>query len=165
MAGSLHGLNTDGLIIPPAPLPPSGIPPPHICISSGSTLDLTANGMDYPSLTLGNGLIDVLTLNEGLQNGIMDDRIRGGLDNEDENVGEDDEEVEEEEVDDDDEDSCLMEDIGSDAVHHHLHHHHHHQHNLSYHHGNSNDLQPEIFINDIRFDGDDLQHLQQLKNV
>lgn len=180
MAGSLHGLNTDGLIIPPAPLPPSGIPPPHICISTGSTIDLTNNGLDYPSLTLNNGLIDVLSINDGLQNGghIMDDRLKVvndvGNDNhiddddDDEELDEEEEEEEEADEDDNDEDSCLVDDIDSnDTVHHHLHHHHHlHPHNHTFHHTTTthNDLQPEIFINDIRFDGDDMQHLAQLKS-
>lgn len=166
MAGSLHGLNTDGMMIPPAPLPPSGIPP-HICISTGSTLDITMNGLDYPGLTLNNGLIDVLSLNEGLPDDRDDDRVIGGghADNEDDEEDDDEEEEEEEEANDEEEDSCLVDDIDSSDTVHHLHHHHHHQHNHTYHHGNHSDLQPEIFINDIRFDGEDLQHLQQIKNV
>ncbi|XP_017848195.1 tolloid-like protein 2 isoform X3 [Drosophila busckii] len=34
IAGSLHGINSGTLIIPPAPLPPTSVPPPpHICIA------------------------------------------------------------------------------------------------------------------------------------
>ncbi|XP_037944623.1 uncharacterized protein LOC119677377 isoform X3 [Teleopsis dalmanni] len=34
MSGSLHGINSGNLIIPPAPLPPTSVPPPpHICIA------------------------------------------------------------------------------------------------------------------------------------
>ncbi|XP_068155589.1 cubilin isoform X2 [Drosophila tropicalis] len=40
IAGSLHGINSGTLIIPPAPLPPTSVPPPpHICIMSNGDED------------------------------------------------------------------------------------------------------------------------------
>ncbi|XP_067618415.1 uncharacterized protein [Eurosta solidaginis] len=91
MSGSLHGLNSGSLIIPPAPLPPTSVPPPpHICIA----------GVD------------------GLSAGI--------LINDDDGL-------------DDDEDDIDLDDV-----------------------------QHEIFINDVRFDDDDdnnLEHLHHLENV
>lgn len=34
ISGSLHGINSGSLMIPPAPLPPTSVPPPpHICIA------------------------------------------------------------------------------------------------------------------------------------
>ncbi|XP_037896607.1 uncharacterized protein LOC119641817 isoform X3 [Glossina fuscipes] len=95
IAGSLHGINSGNLIIPPAPLPPTSVPPqpPHICIS-GSSLDLTP-GAGYPGIMINDGLDDL-------------------------------------ELDDDDDDD---------------------------------DIQPDIFINDVRFDEESLQHVQQLENV
>uniref|UniRef100_W8AMN3 Uncharacterized protein n=1 Tax=Ceratitis capitata TaxID=7213 RepID=W8AMN3_CERCA len=34
ISGSLHGINSGSMMIPPAPLPPTSVPPPpHICIA------------------------------------------------------------------------------------------------------------------------------------
>lgn len=57
IAGSLHGINSGTLIIPPAPLPPRAIhQPPHICIS-GSSLDLGPG--NYPGILInGDSLED-----------------------------------------------------------------------------------------------------------
>ncbi|EDW24358.1 GL23444 [Drosophila persimilis] len=86
IAGSLHGINSGNLIIPPAPLPPTSVPPPpHICIA----------GVD-----MGHGL---------MSNG----------------------------EDDDDDDLDLDED----------------------------DLVADIFINDVHFDEDNIDHVNQMANV
>ncbi|XP_034131223.1 cubilin isoform X3 [Drosophila guanche] len=86
IAGSLHGINSGNLIIPPAPLPPTSVPPPpHICIA----------GVD-----MGHGL---------MSNG----------------------------EDDDDDDMDLDED----------------------------DLVADIFINDVHFDEDNIDHVNQMANV
>ncbi|XP_075148530.1 uncharacterized protein LOC142222327 isoform X2 [Haematobia irritans] len=57
IAGSLHGINSGALIIPPAPLPPRAMhQPPHICIS-GSSLDLGPG--NYPGILInGDSLED-----------------------------------------------------------------------------------------------------------
>ncbi|XP_070143355.1 tolloid-like protein 2 isoform X1 [Drosophila kikkawai] len=85
IAGSLHGINSGNLIIPPAPLPPTSVPPPpHICIA----------GVD-----MGHGLMS----------------------------GED----------DDEDDLELDED----------------------------QLAADIFINDVHFDEDNIDHVNQMANV
>ncbi|EDV30312.2 uncharacterized protein Dana_GF23226, isoform A [Drosophila ananassae] len=86
IAGSLHGINSGTLIIPPAPLPPTSVPPPpHICIA----------GVD-----MGHGL---------MSNG----------------------------EDDDEDDLELDED----------------------------QLAADIFINDVHFDEDNIDHVNQMANV
>ncbi|EDW45844.1 GM13643 [Drosophila sechellia] len=91
IAGSLHGINSGNLIIPPAPLPPTSVPPPpHICIA----------GVD-----MGMGM--------GMGHGLMSN-------------GED-----------DDDDLELDED----------------------------QLDADIFINDVHFDEDNIDHVNQMANV
>ncbi|XP_017101036.2 tolloid-like protein 2 isoform X2 [Drosophila bipectinata] len=86
IAGSLHGINSGTLIIPPAPLPPTSVPPPpHICIA----------GVD-----MGHGL---------MSNG-----------------------------EDDDEDDLELDEDQLDA---------------------------DIFINDVHFDEDNIDHVNQMANV
>ncbi|EDV91452.1 GH13954 [Drosophila grimshawi] len=88
IAGSLHGINSGTLIIPPAPLPPTSVPPPpHICIA----------GID---------------MSHGLMSNDEDD-------------------------DDDDDDLDLDED----------------------------QLASDIFINDVHFDEDNIDHVNQMANV
>ncbi|XP_065371429.1 tolloid-like protein 2 isoform X1 [Calliphora vicina] len=56
IAGSLHGINSGNLIIPPAPMPPRAIhQPPHICIS-GSSLDLGPG--NYPGILINGDSLD-----------------------------------------------------------------------------------------------------------
>ncbi|XP_015022668.3 cubilin isoform X3 [Drosophila mojavensis] len=87
IAGSLHGINSGTLIIPPAPLPPTSVPPPpHICIA----------GVD-------------------MSHGLMND-------------------------DDDDEDDDDLE-LDEDQ------------------------LAADIFINDVHFDEDNIDHVNQMANV
>ncbi|XP_030573703.1 uncharacterized protein LOC115771944 isoform X1 [Drosophila novamexicana] len=87
IAGSLHGINSGTLIIPPAPLPPTSVPPPpHICIA----------GID-------------------MSHGLMSN----------------------DEDDDDDDDLELDED----------------------------QLAADIFINDVHFDEDNIDHVNQMANV
>ncbi|XP_039491729.1 cubilin isoform X1 [Drosophila santomea] len=91
IAGSLHGINSGNLMIPPAPLPPTSVPPPpHICIA----------GVD-----MGMGM--------GMGHGLMSN-------------GEDDED-----------DLELDED----------------------------QLDADIFINDVHFDEDNIDHVNQMANV
>ncbi|XP_017084903.2 tolloid-like protein 2 isoform X2 [Drosophila eugracilis] len=91
IAGSLHGINSGNLMIPPAPLPPTSVPPPpHICIA----------GVD-----MGMGM--------GMGHGLMSN-------------GED-----------DDDDLELDED----------------------------QLDADIFINDVHFDEDNIDHVNQMANV
>jgi len=88
IAGSLHGINSGTLIIPPAPLPPTSVPPPpHICIAG----------------------VDMV---HGLMSNDEDD-------------------------DEDDDDLELDED----------------------------QLDPDIFINDVHFDEDNIDHINQMANV
>lgn len=88
IAGSLHGINSGALIIPPAPLPPTSVPPPpHICIA----------GVD-------------------MSHGLMSN---------------DDEDDEDDDLDDLDEDQ----------------------------------LASDIFINDVHFDEDNIDHINQMANV
>jgi hypothetical protein len=35
LSGSVHGISSGSLRIPPAPAPPTSLPPPHVCISGG----------------------------------------------------------------------------------------------------------------------------------
>ncbi|KAH8407152.1 hypothetical protein KR222_009554 [Zaprionus bogoriensis] len=88
IAGSLHGINSGTLIIPPAPLPPTSVPPPpHICIA----------GVDM---------------------------VHGLMSNDDDD-------------DEDDDDLELDED----------------------------QLAADIFINDVHFDEDNIDHVNQMANV
>ncbi|KAH8381283.1 hypothetical protein KR093_001737 [Drosophila rubida] len=89
IAGSLHGINSGTLIIPPAPLPPTSVPPPpHICIAG----------------------VDMV---HGLMSNDEDD-------------------------DDDDDDLELDEE---------------------------DQLAADIFINDVHFDEDNIDHVNQMANV
>ncbi|XP_034484961.1 cubilin [Drosophila innubila] len=88
IAGSLHGINSGTLIIPPAPLPPTSVPPPpHICIA----------GVD-------------------MVHGLMSN-------DEDDDENDDDLEFDEDQLD------------------------------------------PDIFINDVHFDEDNIDHINQMANV
>jgi hypothetical protein len=40
LSGSVHGISSGSLRIPPAPAPPTSLPPPHVCISGGIIDDL-----------------------------------------------------------------------------------------------------------------------------
>ncbi|XP_039231456.1 tolloid-like protein 2 isoform X4 [Drosophila yakuba] len=89
IAGSLHGINSGNLMIPPAPLPPTSVPPPpHICIA----------GVDM-GMGMGHGL---------MSNG------------------------------EDDEDDLELDEDQLDA---------------------------DIFINDVHFDEDNIDHVNQMANV
>ncbi|KAH8312721.1 hypothetical protein KR044_012542 [Drosophila immigrans] len=89
IAGSLHGINSGTLIIPPAPLPPTSVPPPpHICIA----------GVDM---------------------------VHGLMSND--------------EDDDDDDDDLDMDE--------------------------EDQLAADIFINDVHFDEDNIDHVNQMANV
>jgi hypothetical protein len=47
LSGSVHGISTGSLRIPPAPPAPTTLPPPHVCISGGiMDDDFDGNGMD-----------------------------------------------------------------------------------------------------------------------
>lgn len=40
LSGSVHGISSGSLRIPPAPAPPTSLPPPHVCISGGMIDDM-----------------------------------------------------------------------------------------------------------------------------
>lgn len=47
LSGSVHGISTGSLRIPPAPPAPTTLPPPHVCISGGIIDDMHDPDMDY----------------------------------------------------------------------------------------------------------------------
>lgn len=56
LSGSVHGISTGSLRIPPAPPAPTTLPPPHVCISGGIIDDMNDpnDDMDYDDDNLEN---------------------------------------------------------------------------------------------------------------
>jgi hypothetical protein len=50
LSGSVHGISSGSLRIPPAPAPPTSLPPPHVCISGGMIDDMNDPNDDLDDL-------------------------------------------------------------------------------------------------------------------